>query len=387
MKKIYFILSLSVIALLSSCSEDYNEHNFSGYKDAAAPKNVATYTYTLATADYSTISKAVLATVTTKADSATATAIGTNKYFLSSTTASTSIPLFLKTKYPYVDEGSSATVNYNLSIDTTTIVAANKYTLVAADYTSMGTATGTPGQYKDFTSAISPDYYIPLFLKRIFNGTKGDVKLIRYQYYTTKNSQLVSVYVFNGTDWVNANTGSQGVKSFVYKGGKWLDILIYKGLASGLNDFTPVIVTGAQTWSWDGTYLCAKMSGYDSSAKANKDNENWLISPSIDLTTKSTAKLVFYHTGKFFATGTLPMNSEATLWVSTDYVSGLPGTGTWTQLTIPTYMTNNDYTFVSSGAISLKAYVGKKISLGFKYLSSTASAGTWEIQNVTVTEE
>jgi len=186
MKKIYFILSLAVVALLSSCSEDYNEHNFPGYKDAATPTNVATYAYTLVTADYSTISKATLAAATTNADSTTAKAIGTNKYFLSNTTASTSIALFLKTKYPYVDEGSSATINYNLSIDTTTIAASNKYTLVAADYTSMGTAANTPGQYKNFTSAISADYYIPLFLKKVFNGTKGDIKLIRYQYYTTK---------------------------------------------------------------------------------------------------------------------------------------------------------------------------------------------------------
>jgi len=101
---------------------------------------------------------------------------------------------------------------------------------------------------------------------------------------------LVSVYVFNGTDWVNPNTGSQGAKSFVYKGGKWLDILIYKGLTTGLGDFTPVSVSGAQNWAWDATYLCAKISGYSS---GNKDNENWLISPSIDLTSKSTAKLVF----------------------------------------------------------------------------------------------
>jgi len=386
MKKIYFILSLAVIALLSSCSEDYNKDNFPGYKDAATPTNVVSYTYTLATTDYATISTAAVAVATTKADTATAKAIGTNKYFLTAATASTSIPLLLKTKYPYIDDNSSVIVNYNLGVDTTTIAKANKYTLVDADYISMGTAPSTPGQYKDFTSAISPDYYIPLFLKKSFNGVKGDVKLIRYMYYTTKNTQLVNVYTFNGTDWVNVNTGAQGSKSFVYRSGKWLDILIYKGLATGL-DFTPVSVSGAQTWTWDGTYFCAKMSGYDSSAKANKDNENWLISPSIDLTSKTKAKLTFYHTGKFFATGTLPMTSEVTLWVSTDYVSGLPSTGKWTQVTIPTYMTNADYTFVYSGAINLKDYVGKKISLGFKYLSSTSSAGTWEIQNVTVTEE
>jgi len=64
MKKIYFILSLAVIALLSSCSEDFNEHNFPGYKDASNPTNVAAYNYTLTDADYTTIANAIKKPVT-----------------------------------------------------------------------------------------------------------------------------------------------------------------------------------------------------------------------------------------------------------------------------------------------------------------------------------
>lgn len=59
MKKIYFILSLAVMALLSSCSEDYNENNFPGYKDVATPTNVAMYDYTLTDGDYATIANAI----------------------------------------------------------------------------------------------------------------------------------------------------------------------------------------------------------------------------------------------------------------------------------------------------------------------------------------
>lgn len=391
MKKIYFILSLAVIALLSSCSEDYNEHNFKGYKDAATPTNLTSYTYTLVDADYSTISKATLSTAKNATDSANAKAIATNKYFQNVTPPGTLIPLLINTKYIYADEKSVANVTYNYSApyDTLTIPAANKYALVApTDYLAMGNATGQPGKNNNFSSSVDPYLYIPVWLKLVKYpyAKAGDVKLIRYKYYvsSTVTNTINDVFVYDGTNWAKYKTNNTVTKSFVYKGGQWLDILIYKGLTTGLNDFTAVSVVGAQTWAWDPVYTCAKMSGYSS---GNKDNENWLISPSIDLTNKSTAKLVFNHTGKFFGTGTLPMTGEATLWVSTDYVSGLPSTGTWTQLTIPTYMPNTDYTFVFSGAISLKAYVGKKVSLGFKYLSSTSSAGTWEIQNVTVTEE
>jgi len=59
---------------------------------------------------------------------------------------------------------------------------------------------------------------------------------------------------------------------------------------------------------------------------------------------------------------------------------------TWAQVTIPSYWTV-DWTFASSGKISLNAFVGKKINFAFKYLSSPAAAGTWEVNNVSVTEE
>jgi len=390
MKKIYFIASLAILALFTAC-KDFNADNFPGYDTAAQPTNLTTYNYTLVDADYSTISKASLKTATNASDSALAKSIATNKFFQNTTPAGTLIPLLLNTKYIYADEKSVANITYNYSApyDTLTILAANKYALVSpTDYAAMGTATGQPGKSNYFSSTVDPNLYLPVWLKLVkFPYAKaGDVKLIRYKYYVsaTVTNTINDVFVFDGTNWAKYKTTNSVTKSFVYKGGQWLDILIYKGLTSGLNDFTAVSVSGAQTWSWDPVYTCAKMSGYSS---GNKDNENWLISPSIDLTNKSTAKLVFNHTGKFFGTGTLPMSGEATLWVSTDYTSGLPSTGTWTQLTIPTYMSNADYVFVNSGAISLKAYVGKKVSLGFKYLSSTSSAGTWEIQNVTVTEE
>jgi len=388
MKKIYFIVSLVALSLFTAC-KDYNADNFPGYDQAAKPTNLATYNYVLVDADYTAISKAALAIATNKTDSTNATAIGTNKFFQNAAPAGTFLPLLLNTKYIYADEKSVANVNYNYSLpyDTMTVVAANKYTLVTADYAAMGTATGQPGKNNYFSSSVDPNLFIPVWLKltKYPFSKAGDVKLIRYKYYVsaTLTSIMVDVFVFDGNNWAKYKTTNPVTKTFVYKGGKWLDILIYKGLTTGFSDFTTQSVAGNQVWAWDPVYVNAKMSGYDATAKTNVNNEDWLISPIIDLTTRSVATLTFSHTGKFFGT----MSNEATLWISDNYTSGLPSTATWTQVTIPTYMTNADYTFVSSGNISLNSYIGKKVNLAFKYLSSPAAGGTWEIQNLTIVEE
>lgn len=112
----------------------------------------------------------------------------------------------------------------------------------------------------------------------------------------------------------------------------------------------------------------------------NYASESWLISPSINLTTLTSANLRFEHAGQYFGT----MLNEATLWVSANYSSGLPATASWEQLTIPTYMTGTNWTFVNSGEISLAKYLGKNIRVAFKYSSTATKAGTWEIKNFVV---
>jgi len=149
---------------------------------------------------------------------------------------------------------------------------------------------------------------------------------------------------------------------------------------TSLGGFTLYSVLGDQTWKQDSTYNCMTITGYVSATKTYVANEDWLISPTIDLTNYSTFNVSFDHAGKLLGN---PL-ADATIWVSDNYVAGLPGAATWTQLTIPTMFTNTDYTFVNSGQISLTAFAGKKIKIAFKYLSTTLAAGTWEVKNLLV---
>jgi hypothetical protein len=82
------------------------------------------------------------------------------------------------------------------------------------------------------------------------------------------------------------------------------------------------------------------------------------------------------------------MTSDQTVWISKNYTSGAPSTATWTQLTVPIYPTGSDWTFVSSGDVVIpSAYLGQaNVKIAFKYLSSTSESGTWEINNIKVTE-
>ncbi len=168
--------------------------------------------------------------------------------------------------------------------------------------------------------------------------------------------------------WPDTNTGYDPLAGAIFS----------EPFSSSLGKFSAQSVSGTQTWTYNSSYNCAYMSGYSSGT--NYANEDWLISPAINLSSVSSAKLTFDH-AKYSGT----TNTDITVWVSTDYSSGLPSTATWTQLTISTYPTN--YTFVSSGNIDLASYIGNSnVHIAFKYVSTSSSAGTWEMKNFVIKE-
>lgn len=117
----------------------------------------------------------------------------------------------------------------------------------------------------------------------------------------------------------------------------------------------------------------------NASAFANATNyaaEAYAVSPVIDLTAQTSAKLTFSHAAKF----------QTTLTQLCGLVVREAGTTNWTELAIPTWPAPGAWTFVSSGEIDLKAFVGKKIEIAFKYGSSSEGADTWEIKNLVITK-
>jgi len=152
---------------------------------------------------------------------------------------------------------------------------------------------------------------------------------------------------------------------------------------TSIGKFTTQSVTGAQVWAFNSNKYVT-VSGHLSADSTNHANEDWLISPEIDLSSTGTAKLTFDHVARYFA----DPKTEATIWVSSNYVDGLPATATWIQLPTKTFTDPGSWPTVlpTSGEISLTAYAGKKIKIAFKYLSTDTKAGTWELKNFLVQE-
>lgn len=151
--------------------------------------------------------------------------------------------------------------------------------------------------------------------------------------------------------------------------------------------YTKTLLDNAEGWSFDNVVAAAAVpnvwkqstkyglvaTAYVAADKSRHATEAIAVSPAIQLTANNV--LTFEHAGNYF--GTAKIQDHCTLLIRE---TG----GAWQPLAIPTYPTN--FTYVSSGEISLAAYAGKKIELGFKYTSTGTEngTGTWEFKNIVV---
>lgn len=145
--------------------------------------------------------------------------------------------------------------------------------------------------------------------------------------------------------------------------------------ATGQGDFTiaNVELDGlSYVWSWNSyKYMVASANV----SSTNHATESWLISPWISLKGVSSATLSFEHAYKFAGS----RDDEMSVMVTTNDED-------WDKLTIPAWPTGDNWTFVSSGDIDLKAYAGSNVKIAFVYNSSAQYAPKWEIKNVKVAE-
>lgn len=148
--------------------------------------------------------------------------------------------------------------------------------------------------------------------------------------------------------------------------------------ASGQGEFTIENVelgSSSRIWSANTSYGNMSASAYVSGT-ANA-GEAWLISPSFDLTSCTSATLTFDHAAKF-QNGTVSEEFQVYYAVSP---SATFDASEWTNVTIPTYPTAGNWNYVSSGEISLPTNATK---IAFRYKSTAAAADTWQVKNVKI---
>ena len=151
-----------------------------------------------------------------------------------------------------------------------------------------------------------------------------------------------------------------------------------ESFATGQGDFTinDVDLDGmSYVWNYNSTYKYMKASGYDGST--NHATESWLLSPMVDMTGATAPVLSFSHVvSKHFGT----VSQEATVWIKEEG-------GSWNQLTV-TYpeIASGSYSSWGDVTVDVSSYAGKKVQVGFKYVSTSEHAGTWEVKNFKLAE-
>lgn len=150
-----------------------------------------------------------------------------------------------------------------------------------------------------------------------------------------------------------------------------------EGFENGLGTWTPYNVLGAQEWYQDvfNDQTFAKMSGFDGASFANED---WLISPQLNLAEFTTAYFNFISAMNY--TG-----PDLQLFVSLDYTgSGDPNGYSWTELTNQAAWSGGNWSWVASGEIDLEDYQSASTYLAFKYTSTDVESATWELDDLYV---
>ncbi len=154
---------------------------------------------------------------------------------------------------------------------------------------------------------------------------------------------------------------------------------------ASFNTFTTYSVTGTQTWNQSNQYG-ATCTGY--SGGQNYQNEDWLISPIINLTQTNNVKLTFDHTRG--VTAIMNVGVELgwySVFATADY-TGDPTTTQWVALTGLNQNIPVGWQFIPSGELVVpEAAKSANSRIAFRYICSNTQSATWEIKNIKVKGE
>jgi hypothetical protein len=150
------------------------------------------------------------------------------------------------------------------------------------------------------------------------------------------------------------------------------------------NDFslapwTAKSIIGAQVWAIDSTHgtslsACAKVSGYANAA--NNQNEDWLISPSMNFNHYTNETMSFESAYNY-------AGDPLVIMISSDYDgAGDPNDFNWT--TVSGTLSAGGWAWTASGDIDVSGTNGTNVYVAFKYTSNTTASSTWELDDVLV---
>ena len=249
----------------------------------------------------------------------------------------------------------------------------------------------------DFYQSIDADYatkpatQLPIYLKSALPYAEADATYCVV--YKNSAGWTAGRFTYDGAAWNMLTESKRKPTNFIMTDGQWVISPYYLAESFANNsqgDFTiqNVIMPAALSYVWNtSSSYGMKASAYVSSKK--HATESWLISPYISLLDADDPVLIFDQASKFFSNFT----EELSVWGSTDFAGDVTACQ-WTHIPFNQDADGNyivpdgtDWTFYSTGNMSLAPFKGKTLTIAFKYTSSEQASATWEVKNVYVKEK
>ncbi|MGN1247105.1 MAG: choice-of-anchor J domain-containing protein [Paludibacteraceae bacterium] len=247
--------------------------------------------------------------------------------------------------------------------------------------------------YQDIDAAYAtkPATQLPIYLKTALPYAEADVTYCVV--YKNAAGWTAGRFTYDGTAWNMLTESKRKATNFIMTDSQWVISPYYLAETFANNsqgEFTiqNVIMPAALSYVWNtSSSYGMKASAYVSSK--NHATESWLISPRISLLDAEEPILIFDQASKFFSNFT----EELSVWGSTDFAGDVTACQ-WTHIPFNQDADGNyivpdgtDWTFYSTGNMSLAPFKGKTLTIAFKYTSSEKASATWEVKNVYVKEK
>ena len=182
-------------------------------------------------------------------------------------------------------------------------------------------------------------------------------------------------YTFHLNGDVEGGTGDDKPETDIPDG---YDLKLFEDFEEAPYLFKPVECD----FPWHFEYQCGEVTSYDDNDVAN-DAESWLVSDPMDFTKDNSAKITFDYVIRYCTADKVKDYNQ--LLISRDFTGNIAD-ATWEVIDFNAVQNTSDWTKTSTGEIAIPdTYMGdKSVVIAFKYIGTSAQAGTFEVDNVKV---
>jgi len=210
------------------------------------------------------------------------------------------------------------------------------------------------------------------------------------QTFTFSGLQPLADYYFKIFPYTNAGTNinfkTDGTVPATFSQTSYVVTILNENFDENWDGWEVLNITGDQEWDRNNNWgmnqtACANINGFENGNPYQ--NEDWLISPAINLENYYNNWVAFY-----LAVGLPSSLPQLTAKISADYDGGgNPATATWDDLNLVLPEGNPDFVWTYSGNIDITDYTGNTVNIAFVYESNTNHASIWWVDNILITGE